>query len=116
MIVFALLGNLPMFAGTDILKATTISGTMVMGLAPVFLFYGFTRWSPWSFHLSFWTGLGLGVLLAVGWIPDSWAIGEGNYSMLLGVNAWGFLICTGGFFLPLALRRFAGRSLAAGEA
>nr|MDQ2696920.1 sodium:solute symporter [Pseudomonadota bacterium] len=30
MVVFAVLGNLPMMAGTDILKATTISGTMVM--------------------------------------------------------------------------------------
>lgn len=112
MIIFAILGNLPMFAGTDILKATTISGTMVMGLAPVFLFYGFARWSPWSFHLSFWTGLGLGVLLTVGWIPDSWAIGEGAYALLLGTNAWGILICTFGFFLPLVLRRLAGRALA----
>ena len=43
MILFAILGNLPLFAGTAILKATTISGTMVMGLAPVFLFYRFTR-------------------------------------------------------------------------
>ena len=116
MVVFALLGNLPMFAGTDILKATTISGTMVMGLAPVFLFYSVTRWSPWSFHLSFWSGLTLGVLLAVGLIPASWAIGDGKYGLLLGVNAWGFLICTAGFFLPLLLRRLAGRSLAAGEA
>ena len=116
MVIFAILGNLPMFAGTDILKATTISGTMVMGLAPVFLFYGFTRWSPWSFHLSFWTGLGLGVLLAAGLIPASWAIGDGSYALLLGVNAYGFLICTAGFFLPLLLRLLAGRSLAAGEA
>jgi Na+/proline symporter len=116
MIIFAFLGNIPMFAGTDILLATTISGTMVMGLAPVFLFYGFTRWSPWSFHLSFWTGLGLGVLLSVGLIPSSWAIGEGAYALLLGTNAYGFLICTAGFFLPLVLRMLAGRSLAAGEA
>lgn len=116
MIVFAVLGNLPMFAGADILKATTISGTMVMGLAPVFLFYGFTRWSPWSFHLSFWTGFGLGLLLATGLIPVRWAIGEGKYALLLGVNAYGFLICTAGFFLPLILRRLAGRPLAAGEA
>jgi hypothetical protein len=113
MVIFAFLGNLPMFAGTDILKATTISGTMVMGLAPVFLFYGFTQWSPWSFHLSFWTGLGLGVLLAVGLIPSSWAIGDGAYAMLLGVNAYGFLICTACFFLPLLLKRLAGKSVAA---
>lgn len=110
MVVFAIMGNLPMFAGTDILKATTISGTMVMGLAPVFLFYGFTRWSPWSFHLSFWTGLGLGVCMTLGWIPQSWAIGDGAYALLLGTNAWGILLCTGGFFLPLLLRRLAGRS------
>ncbi|WP_404366533.1 sodium:solute symporter [Marinobacter sp.] len=116
MVIFAILGNLPMFAGTDILKATTISGTMVMGLAPVFLFYGFTRWSPWSFHLSFWTGIALGLLLATGLIPQSWHIGEGNYAGLLGVNAWGFLICSAGFFLPLALRRLAGRSAAVGRA
>ncbi|WP_111497140.1 sodium:solute symporter family transporter [Marinobacter bohaiensis] len=109
MVVFAILGNLPMFAGTDILKATTISGTMVMGLAPVFLFYGFTRWSPWSFHLSFWSGIALGVLLALGLIPDSWAIGEGKYAALLGVNAWGVLICTAGFFLPLVAQRLFGR-------
>ncbi|SDX51116.1 sodium:solute symporter [Marinobacter mobilis] len=109
MVVFAILGNLPMFAGTDILKATTISGTMVMGLAPVFLFYGFAQWSPWSFHLSFWSGIALGVLLAVGLIPASWAIGEGNYALLLGVNAYGFLVCTAGFFLPLLTRRVLGR-------
>ena len=29
MLIFAVLGNLPMLAGTDILKATTISGTIV---------------------------------------------------------------------------------------
>ncbi|WP_165857298.1 sodium:solute symporter family transporter [Marinobacter sp. JSM 1782161] len=116
MVVFAILGNLPMFAGTDILKATTISGTMVMGLAPVFLFYGFTRWSPWSFHLSFWSGIALGVLLALGLIPDSWAIGEGKYAALLGVNAWGVLICTAGFFLPLVGQRLFGRRPLSSEA
>lgn len=109
MIVFAILGNLPMFAGTDILKATTISGTMVMGLAPVFLFYRFTDWSPWSFHLSFWTGVTLGTLLALGAIPRSWAIGDGAYGTLLGVNAWGILLCTLGFFLPLLAKLLLGK-------
>ncbi|MFE8070975.1 sodium:solute symporter [Marinobacteraceae bacterium S3BR75-40.1] len=116
MIVFAILGNLPMFAGTEILKATTISGTMVMGLAPVFLFYRFTRYSPWSFHLSFWSGVVLGVAMTVGALPASWAIGDGKYGMLLGVNAWGILICTAGFFLPLVLRALTGRSVKAPEA
>lgn len=109
MIIFALLGNIPMFAGTDILLATTISGTMVMGLAPVFLFYKFTSWSPWSFHLSFWMGLMLGVALAIGAVPQSWAIGDGDYALLLGTNAWGILLCTLGFFIPLVLARLRGK-------
>lgn len=114
MIAFAILGNLPMFAGAAILKATTVSGTMVMGLAPVFLFYRFVRWSPWSFHLSFWSGVVLGVLMTIGAIPPSWAIGDGHYAMLLGVNAWGLLICMAGFFIPLVVQSLAGRRI--GEA
>jgi solute:Na+ symporter, SSS family len=105
MAVFALLGNLPMIAGTDILKATTISGTMVIGLAPVFLFSYRVGYSPLSFHLSFWTGMTLGVLLALGLIPDSWAIGSGKYGTLLGTNLYGLALCTIGFFAPLALPR-----------
>ena len=54
-------------------------------------------------------------MLATGLIPASWAIGDGKYAMLLGVNAYGFLICTAGFFMRLVVRRLAGRSLAAGE-
>jgi Na+/proline symporter len=105
MIAFAVVGNLPMIAGTDILKATTISGTMVIGLAPVFLFSRFVDYSPLSFHLAFWSGLVLGVLLALGLIPPAWAIGDGKYALLLGSNLYGLLICTAGFFLPLALRQ-----------
>ncbi len=103
MLVFAILGNLPMVAGTDILKATTVSGTMVMGLAPVFLLQRWAQYSPWSFHLSFWPGFALGILLATGHIPPAWAIGEGKYALLLGTNLYGLCICTAGFMLPLIL-------------
>jgi Na+/proline symporter len=109
MVVFALLGNLPMIAGTDILKATTVSGTMVMGLAPVFLLAPLVKYSPWSFHLAFWPGIVLGVLLAAGMIPTSWAIGDGKYALLLGVNFYGLLICIAGFLLPVAWQRMNGR-------
>jgi len=106
MVAFALLGNLPMIAGTDILKATTISGTMVIGLAPIFLFSGRVGHSPLSFHLAFWPGIALGVLQAIDLIPASWAIGDGKYALLLGTNLYGLLLCTAGFFLPLlALHR-----------
>ena len=105
MVAFALLGNLPMIAGTDILKATTISGTMVIGLAPIFLFSRWIGHSPLSFHLAFWTGITLGVLQALDLIPASWAIGTGKYAILLGTNLYGLALCTAGFFLPLALAR-----------
>jgi len=108
MAAFAILGNIPMIAGTDILKATTISGTMVMGLAPVFLLAPLVKHSPWSFHLAFWPGVLLGVLLAAGMIPQSWAIGDGKYALLLGVNAYGLLLCIAGFLLPVAWQRMRG--------
>ena len=112
MVAFALLGNLPMIAGTDILKATTISGTMVIGLAPIFMFSGRVGHSPLSFHLAFWPGIALGVLLAVNGLPAAWAIGSGKYAVLLGTNLYGLLLCTAGFFLPLVAPRFrAGVSL-----
>ena len=107
MLVFALLGNLPMLAGTDILKATTISGTMVIGLAPVFLLHGFVRPTRPGFHLSFWTGIGLGIALTLGWIPQSWAIGDGRYALLLGTNLYGLILCTAGYLLPGMLTRKA---------
>lgn len=100
MVVFALFGNLPMLAGTDILKATTISGTMVIGIAPVFLLHGFIRPTAMGFHLSFWTGLGLGIALTLGWIPASWAIGDGKYALLLGTNLYGLLLCIAGYVVP----------------
>jgi SSS family solute:Na+ symporter len=105
MIAFALLGNLPMIAGTDILKATTVSGTMVMGLAPIFLLAPLVRHSPWSFHLAFWPGVVLGVMLATGTIPAAWAIGTGKYALLLGTNLYGLAICCAGFLLPVAWQR-----------
>ena len=109
MIAIAALGNLPMIAGTDILKATTVSGTMVMGLAPIFLLAPLTRHSPWSFHLAFWPGVSLGALLAAGAIPQSWAIGTGKYALLLGTNLYGLAICTAGFLLPILWQRLSSR-------
>ncbi len=43
MIVFGIVGNLPMIMGADIIAATTISGTMIMGLGPVFLMHGVVK-------------------------------------------------------------------------
>jgi len=104
MVLFALLGNLPMIAGTDILKATTISGTMVIGLAPVFVLHGLTTPTRLGFHFSFWTGICLGIAVTLDWIPPSWAIGDGKYALLLGTNLYGLALCTLGYLLPGWLR------------
>lgn len=94
MVVIALVGNLPMILGTDILKATTISGTMVIGLAPVFLLHGLVKPSKVGFHLSFWIGIILGFAMTFEAIPAWFAIGTGKYAMLLGVNFYGLIACT----------------------
>lgn len=105
MIIFAVLGNLPMIIGTDILKATTISGTMVIGLAPIFLLHGIVRPTKLGFHLSFWIGIALGVLLVVDLIPSWWAIGDGESASMLGVNLYGLILCTVGYVIPSFLGR-----------
>lgn len=111
-IVIAVAGNLPLLtvmmgdrAGPAIIAATTISGTMVMGLAPIFLLSFIRRAGPLSFHLAFWTGLSLGVLMTIesatgidifpAWID----IGTGRYADDLGVNVYGLLACTAGYLL-----------------
>ncbi|MEO7493410.1 MAG: hypothetical protein ABIV04_00565 [Massilia sp.] len=110
MVAFAVIGNLPMIAGTDILQATTISGTMVIGLAPIFLFSNRISYSPISFHLAFWTGICLGLLQVLNLIPTSWAIGAGKYGILLGTNLYGLALCTALFFMPLGLSHYRVRS------
>ena len=69
MVAIALLGNLPLFSiylgdkvGPAIIQATTISGTMVMGLAPIFLLSFIRKAGSLSFHLAFWPGLIFGIM------------------------------------------------------
>ncbi|MFB6240728.1 MAG: hypothetical protein ABEJ46_04075, partial [Gemmatimonadota bacterium] len=80
----AVVGNLPLFFGARILQATTISGTMVIGLAPAFVLGAVVKAPPASFHLAFWSGLAVGIAEAAGWIPSALAVGGGSYATLLG--------------------------------
>lgn len=100
MVIFAIIGNIPMIFGTDILKATTISGTMVIGFAPICCLHGFIKPTKLGFHLSFWTGIVLGVLFTVGLIPSCFGVGTGENAMLLGVNLYGTILCTIGYVVP----------------
>jgi hypothetical protein len=108
MVAAAVLGNLPLFFGAEILQATTISGTMVVGLAPIFVLGLFLDAPPASFHLAFWPGLAVGVAEAAGLVPAALGIGGGSYATLLGANLWGLVLVSVLFLVPWAVRRTAG--------
>ncbi|MDR0499648.1 MAG: hypothetical protein LBG97_00155 [Coriobacteriales bacterium] len=109
MLAFAIIGNLPMVFGTDILKATTISGTMIMGLAPVFILPilapKLLRATKLGFHLSFWIGIACGFCYAFGLVPAEIAIGNGKNGLLLAVNLYGLIACTLGYVVPGLIAR-----------
>ncbi|MEM6724708.1 MAG: sodium:solute symporter, partial [Bacteroidota bacterium] len=99
MILVCIAGTLPIFFNPEILSATTVSGTMVMGLAPVFLFWFFPS-GRFSFLWSVGGGIVFGVLLTLGLWPESLTFFPGKYGDLLSVNLIGTLCCFGLFFLP----------------
>lgn len=90
MAVFALLGTIPIFFNPTILSATTISGTMVLGLAPVFILWK-TSSRPLAFHLSVGVGLLTGILLATKNWPTALMFFDGRYGDLLSANIVGTL-------------------------
>jgi SSS family solute:Na+ symporter len=117
-VVIAPLGNVPLLSiylgdrvGPAIIAATTISGTMVMGLAPIFLLAFVRGAGRLSFHLAFWPGLTFGVLrvlegaLGTEIFPAWLAIGGGRYALDLGINVYGLLLCTAGYLLGALLGR-----------
>lgn len=115
-VAIALLGNLPLFSiylgdkvGPAIISATTISGTMVMGLAPIFLLAFIRKAGSLSFHFAFWPGLIFGVMrvlegaLSTTFFPAWMSIGGGKYALDLGVNVYGLMICVAGYLLGALL-------------
>lgn len=104
--VITIVGNLPLLAfyidgvGPAVIAATTISGTAIMGLAPIFLLGWIKKAGRLSFHLALWPGVLIGILLAVQdilhvqtipWFVD---IGSGHYAQTLGINIWGVVLCS----------------------
>ena len=104
MAVLAVLGTIPVFLGPEILSATTVSGTMVMGLAPVFLLWK-VKAPAASFQLAVWPGIVLGIMLTAGLWPESLTFFPGKYGDLLSVNIVGLAICTLGYVLPILFQR-----------
>jgi Na+/proline symporter len=104
MIIVAILGTIPVFFGAEILAATTISGTMVIGLMPVFLFWKI-KVPKISFHLSVIGGLFFGILLLFDVFPKSLIFTEGKYADLLWVNVWGIVTCIILYFVPKWIKK-----------
>ena len=101
MVVFGIVGNLPMIMGANIIAATTISGTMIMGLGPIFLMHGVVKPTKVGFQLAFWIGMVFGIVdtvapAALGFMN----IGQGTYANFLGVNLWGAIACWAAYIVP----------------
>lgn len=104
MVAVAVLGTVPVFLDAEILSATTISGTMVIGLTPVFLFWKDNA-SKMSFHLSVFIGLLFGFLLIFNWFPSNLIFTTGKYASLLWINFWGISCCLIVYMIPTWIKK-----------
>ncbi|MCA8833139.1 sodium:solute symporter family transporter [Hymenobacter pini] len=104
MVVLTVLGTIPVFFNPAILSATTISGTLVLGLAPVFLFWHVPV-PRLAFHLSVIGGLVLGGLLTMFPLPGALHLGDGKYGALLSTNLLTSGFCFGVFGLCALLQK-----------
>ena len=104
MIILTTIGTLPIFLNPSILSATTISGTMVIGLAPIFLFWKLSA-PKLSYYASIFTGLMWGILLVGNLIPTQFYFTSGKYADLLTANILGSICCIFAFLLPYFFRK-----------
>jgi len=104
MIIVAILGTIPVFLNAEILSATTISGTMVIGLTPIFIFWNM-KVPKISFYLSVICGLVFGFLLVFNFFPQSLIFTDGPYADLLWINIWGILSCIILYLIPKWLKK-----------
>lgn len=136
-VLLSISGTLNLLANTEALSATTVSGTMVMGLGPpvfLLLFWRFATpdgsskgWpqAPLAFMLSFFPGLVFGALYSVATTkvfpsgaaryPEftsslgDLAMGEGSYALLLGLNVIGHAVCFAGTAIGFGIHYFLWR-------
>lgn len=99
MVAIAFLGTIPIFFNAEILSATTISGTMVIGLTPIFVFWNY-KVPKISFYLSIGCGILFGFLLVFKVFPEALIFTKGRYADLLWVNVWGIFSCNLLYFVP----------------
>ena len=110
MIITAIGGTIPLLFSPTILSATTISGTMVLGFAPVFIFWNLPA-PKISFHLAVWTGLIAGAIFTFGWLPKSLYLTSGKYAELLAVNIYATILILIFYFIPVLLSKNINKDL-----
>ncbi|MCU0324281.1 MAG: sodium:solute symporter [Spirosomaceae bacterium] len=104
MITIAVVGTIPILFNPEILSATTISGTMVMGLAPIFVF-----WRLDAPKISYFNSVIAGVLFGF-WmvfypVPEFMLLTTGKYADLLSINLFGTIVCFAVFLLPILFKK-----------
>ncbi|AZJ33201.1 Na+/proline symporter [Tenacibaculum mesophilum] len=104
MLLIAIIGTLPVFLNASILSATTISGTMVIGLAPVFILWKLKP-PKISYYLSVGTGIIIGFLLVFDAFPSLLIFTSGKYANLLWSNVWGSILCFTLYLIPLWIQK-----------
>jgi len=92
MVFMTVLGTIPIFFNPEVLSATTVSGTMVIGLAPMFLLWRLNVPKS-TFLIVVLIGCVFGIVLTVGVFPARWVMSESYYGTLLSVNVVGTLVC-----------------------
>ena len=104
MVIFTIIGTIPIFLSPTILSATTISGTMVLGLAPVFLLWKMKNNSI-GFYLSVGSGIVVGILFMLQLWPESLTFFDGRYGVLLSANIVGSIACFVLYIVPSLLTK-----------
>jgi Na+/proline symporter len=104
MVLVAVLGTIPVFLNAEILSATTISGTMVIGLTPVFILWKIKA-PQISYFMSVFCGLIFGTLLLFEWFPESLLFTTGKYASLLWINFYGILISFLLYLIPAWIKK-----------
>lgn len=104
MILTAIGGTIPIFFSPTILSATTISGTMVLGLAPVFVFWKIPA-PKISFYFAITVGLVAGLIVVFGWMPENLYLTEGKYAGLLSINFYASILILIVYFLPIVISK-----------
>lgn len=104
MVIMAVVGTLPLLADPKILNATTVSGTVVLGLGPpVYALMFIKGYRPLVFHLPFWSGVAFGVVFQLSTASccrdyiniEGFRFGSGSEAALLGFNVIGSIVAWG---------------------